>query len=49
MLDGINVYLGTNFTPTHMAIIYLRLGNRVDHERTVEFINSGYDIAVLSQ
>lgn len=49
MLDGINAYLGTNFTAEDMAIIYQKLGNRVRHSLTEEFVNSGYDMAVLSQ
>ena len=47
MLDGINNYLGTNFTEDDMDIIYTYLGNRCNHKRTVEFILSGYDMAVL--
>lgn len=30
-----------------IAIIYQKLGNRVRHSLTEEFINSGYDMAVL--
>lgn len=47
MLDGINAYLGTDFTGEDMAVIYQKLGNRVRHYLTVEFVNSGYDMAVL--
>ena len=47
MLNGINKYLGTNFTEEDIAIIYQELGNRVRHPLTVEFVNSGYDISVL--
>lgn len=47
MLNGINKFLGTNFDEEDIAIIYQELGNRVRHELTVEFVNSGYDMAVL--
>ena len=47
MLNGINDFLGTDFTTEDMAIIYQELGNRVRHSLTEEFINSGYDMAVL--
>lgn len=44
---GINLFLGTAFTPEDMAIIYQRLGNAVRHRKTLEFIRSGYDMEVL--
>ena len=47
MLNGINDFLGTDFTTDDMAIIYQKLGNRVRHSLTEEFVNSGYDMAVL--
>lgn len=47
MLNGINDFLGTDFTEDDIEIIYTYLGNRCNHERTVNFINSGYDMAVL--
>lgn len=47
MLNGINDFLGTDFTEDDMAIIYQKLGNRVRHSLTEEFVNSGYDMAVL--
>lgn len=47
MLCGINQYLGTNFTEDDIAVIYQRLGNRVNHPLTVEFVNSGFDMSVL--
>ena len=47
ILDGINRYLDTNFTEDDMDIIYTYLGNRCNHERTVRFIESGYDMSVL--
>lgn len=47
MLNGINDFLGSDFTENDIAIIYQKLGNRVRHSLTEEFINSGYDMAVL--
>lgn len=47
MLNGINVFLGTNFTEEDIAVIYQELGNRVRHELTEKFIESGYDMAIL--
>lgn len=47
MLDGINAFLHTDFTEEDMALIYQKLGNRVRHNLTVEFVNSGYDMELL--
>lgn len=47
MLDGVNRFLGTAFTQDDMEQIYTCLGNRCNHEKTVRFIRSGYDMAVL--
>ena len=47
MLNGINDFLGTDFTEDDIEIIYTYLGNRCNHERTIKFINSGYDMSVL--
>lgn len=49
MLNGINDFLGTDFTEEDIELIYDRLGNRVNHALTVEFVNSGYDMAVLKR
>ena len=32
-----------------MEIIYTYLGNRCNHERTVKFIKSGYDMSVIKE
>lgn len=48
-LAGINAFLGTSFTQDEMMEIYTRLGNCCNHERTLRFIESGYDFAVLSK
>lgn len=47
MLNGINDFLGTDFTEGEIEEIYTYLGNRCNHEKTVKFINSGYDMSVL--
>ena len=49
MLNGINDYLGTDFTEDDVETIYTYLGNRVNHSLTVEFVNSGYNMAVLTE
>lgn len=49
MLDGINEFLGTKFTENDMELIYTYLGNAVDHELTIKFICSGYDLEVLKE
>jgi hypothetical protein len=48
MLEAINDFLGTDFTTDDMALIYQKLGNRVRHSLTEEFVNSGYDMGVLN-
>ena len=47
MLNGINDFLGTDFTESDIETIYTYLGNRCNHKKTVRFIESGYDMAVL--
>lgn len=49
MLNGINVYLDTNFSSEDMEIIYTYLGNRCNHPRTLRFIESGYDVSMLEE
>ena len=46
-LDGINKFCGTSFTPEEMELIYTKLGNCIRHQKTLEFIHSGYDRDVL--
>ena len=48
-LNGINRFCGTDFTPEDMEIIYTYLGNSCNHNRTLRFIESGYDLAVLTK
>ena len=49
MLKGINEFLGTKFTEKDMELIYTYLGNVADHELTIKFICSGYDLEVLKE
>ena len=47
MLNGINDFLGTDFTESNIEEIYTYLGNRCNHEKTVRFIESNYDMSIL--
>ena len=47
MLDGINKYLGTDFEEIDMETIYTNLGNACNHEKTLEFVRSGFDMDVF--
>lgn len=47
LLSGYNNYLGTNFTQNDMYWIYDKLGNAVNHELTLEFIHSSYDLSLV--
>lgn len=46
-LAGINRFFGTDFTQEEMYEIYTYLGNAVNHEKTLRFIDSGYDLSIL--
>ena len=47
MLNGLNRFLDTKFSPGQIETIYTYLGNRCNHARTVRFVASGYDMNVL--
>lgn len=49
MRNGINEFLGTDFSNEDIGVIYTYLGNRCSHKRTIRFIESGYDMAVLTE
>ena len=49
MLAGINQFLQTKFTLDDMCIIYTYLGNACNHNKTIRFIESGYDLAILQE
>lgn len=44
ILDGINMFLRTDFSFKDMEVIYTYLGNACNHQRTLDFIRSGYDM-----
>lgn len=48
MLNGINSFLDTNFNQESMEEIYQYLGNAINHELTVRFVESGYDFEILN-
>ena len=43
-----NEYLGTNFSKDEIELIYCYLGNDCNREKTIKFINSNYDLNVLT-
>lgn len=47
MLNGINDFLGTDFTEDDIEIIYTVLGNRCNHQKTMLFVECGYNMSVL--
>ena len=47
MLDGINMFLNTDFSKDDIDLIYTYLGNACNHQRTLEFVRSGYDMELL--
>lgn len=42
-----NQVCGTNFSVNDMEKIYAKLGNSCNHFRTVQFVQSGFDLSVL--
>lgn len=48
MLDGINKFLHTDFNENDIEEIYTYLGNACNHEKTIRFIQSGYDLGILN-
>lgn len=47
VLNSFNELLGTNFTKDEMYEIYDRLGNDINRQLTIRFIESNYDLALL--
>ena len=47
LLCGYNNYLGTNFSLDDMYWIYDKLGNAVNHELTIKFIQSNFDLSLV--
>lgn len=48
-LDGINKLLDTKFTKADMELIYTYLGNGIQHDLCLRFVESGYDLEVLRE
>lgn len=44
LLLGFNNYLKTNFTENDIWWVYDKLGNAINHDRTVGFVKSNYDM-----
>ncbi len=44
LLLGFNNYLKTNFTENDIWFVYEKLGNAINHDRTVGFVKSNYDM-----
>lgn len=44
---GINDFLGTDFSREEMLTIYCALGNCINHDLTIKFVNSDYNMSVL--
>jgi len=47
--NGINEYLGTGFDEEDLSTIYTYLGNAINHRLTLKFIESGYNMAIISE
>ncbi|MBR5022381.1 MAG: hypothetical protein IKY18_04185 [Oscillospiraceae bacterium] len=47
MLKGMNKLLGKAFTEKQYLGIYTCIGNGINHQLTIDFIRSGYDLKVL--
>lgn len=47
ILNGINMFLGTQFTKEDIALIYQNIGNQVNRGLTVKFIESGYNMKLF--
>ena len=46
-LSGINCFCDTAFTFSDMEKIYCYLGNGINHQKTLKFIQAGYDLNIL--
>lgn len=49
MRGGIIEFLGVHLSESDMEAIYTYLGNACNHEKTVAFVESGYDMSILEQ
>ena len=48
MRNGINDFLDTDFSEEEFGIIYEKLGNAINHDLTMKFVQSGYDFSLLN-
>lgn len=49
MRDGINTFLGTDFCENDLRSIYGEIGNAINRQLTIKFIESGYKLSVLEE
>jgi hypothetical protein len=49
ILSGINEFLSTKFTERDISDVYDELGNAINHNLTIKFINSGYNLSFLKE
>lgn len=47
LLNGFNEYLGTQFSLDDMLFIYQELGNGVNHDLTIKFVNNGFNMDLI--
>ncbi len=47
LLNGLNCYLGTQFSLEDMYYIYQELGNGINPNLTKEFVESNYDLSLI--
>lgn len=47
MSGGIIEFLGVHFSESDIETVYTYLGNACNHEKTVSFVMSGYDMKIL--
>ena len=47
MLKGMNKLIGKAFTEKQYLAIYSCIGNGINHQLTIDFIRSGYDLKIL--
>lgn len=48
-LQGINTFCGTEFSVEDIELVYTYLGNGVNRQKALAFINSGYDLGILKE
>ena len=49
VLRKVNECLDMEFTREQMELIYTKLGNCINHELTMKFVSSGYDMKLLEE